>query len=81
MFLSYASRRNSVLALLMVQLGTGIRRLRHARAVEQDAPQPMAGIVFSTVSHVAGGALLLATSVILAIQTRRMITVHAPNQS
>ena len=37
----------------------------------------MAQMVISTVSHVAGGALVLATSVVLAIQTRRMISVHA----
>jgi hypothetical protein len=36
----------------------------------------MAEMVISTVSHVAGGALVLATSVVLAIQTRRMITVQ-----
>ena len=66
----------TVLALLMIQLGLGffayLTRLQWGR----DAVQPMAEMVISTVSHVAGGALVLATSVILAIQTRRMITVH-----
>jgi hypothetical protein len=38
----------------------------------------MASMVVSTVSHVAGGALVLATSVILAIQSRRMIPSQAP---
>jgi len=42
-----------------------------------DAVQPMQIMVVSTVSHVAGGALVLAASVVLAIQTRRMINVHA----
>jgi hypothetical protein len=31
----------------------------------------------STVSHVAWGALVLAASVVLAIQSRRMIDVHS----
>ena len=66
----------TVLALLMIQLGLGffayLTRIQWGR----DAVQPMAEMVISTVSHVAGGALVLATSVILAIQTRRMITVH-----
>jgi cytochrome c oxidase assembly protein subunit 15 len=68
----------TVLALLMIQLGLGffayLTRLQWGR----DAVQPMAEMVISTVSHVAGGALVLATSVILAIQARRMISVHAP---
>jgi len=62
-----------LLALLMVQLGLGffayITRVQWGR----DAVQPTASMVLSTVSHVAGGALVLATSVVLAIQTRRMI--------
>jgi len=62
-----------LLALLMVQLGLGfvsyITRVQWGR----DAVQPLLGMVLSTVSHVGGGALVLATSVVLAIQTRRMI--------
>jgi cytochrome c oxidase assembly protein subunit 15 len=67
-----------MLALLMVQLGLGFASYVTRLQWMLDAPQPTTGIVISTVSHVAGGALLLATTVILAIQTRRMITVHAP---
>ena len=67
-----------LLALLMVQLGLGfvayITRVQFGR----DAIQPMASMVVSTVSHVAGGALVLATSVVLAIQSRRMIPSQAP---
>jgi heme A synthase len=66
-----------VLALLMVQLGLGFASYLTRLQWILDAPQPTTGIVISTVSHVAGGALVLATSVILAIQTRRMITVDA----
>jgi len=66
-----------VLALLMVQLGLGFSSYLTRLQWMLDAPQPTTGIVISTVSHVAGGALVLATSVILAIQARRMITVEA----
>ena len=33
-------------------------------------------MVSSTVAHVAGGALVLASTVVLAIQTWRMISAH-----
>ncbi len=63
-----------LLGLLMVQLGLGffayISRLRWGHNVV-----PM--MVASTVSHVAWGALVLAVSVVLAIQSWRMIRVHA----
>ena len=68
----------TVLALLMIQLGLGFFAYLTRVQWGEDSVQPLAGMVFSTVAHVAGGALLLATSVILAIQTRRMITVHLP---
>ena len=67
-----------LLALLMVQLGLGFASYLTRLRWMIDPPQPTTGIVISTVSHVAGGALVLATSVILAIQTRRMISAHAP---
>ena len=66
-----------LLALLMVQLGLGFAAYLIRLQWMMDAPQPITGIVISTVSHVAGGALVLATCVVLAIQTRRMINVHA----
>ena len=62
-----------LLALLMLQLGLGFVAYITRVQWGQDAVQPMAGMVLSTVAHVAGGALVLATSVVLAIQTRRMI--------
>ncbi len=66
-----------VLALLMVQLGLGfcayLTRLRWGH----DAVQPLQIMVVSTVAHVAWGALVLAATVVLAIQTRRMISVRA----
>lgn len=66
-----------LLALLMLQFGLGFVAYITRVQWGQDAVQPMAGMVLSTVAHVAGGALVLATSVVLAIQTRRMIPSHA----
>lgn len=66
-----------LLALLMLQLALGFVAYVTRVQLGRDAVQPLAGMVLSTVSHVAGGALVLATSVILAIQTRRMIPSHA----
>jgi len=67
----------TVLALLLVQLGLGFFAYLTRLQWDKDAVQPLAEMVISTVSHVAGGALVLATSVILAIQTRRMISVQS----
>ena len=66
-----------LLALLMVQLGLGFASYLTRLQWMVDPPQSTTGIVISTVSHVAGGALVLATCVVLAIQARRMINVHA----
>jgi len=67
----------AVLALLMLQLGLGFVAYITRVQWGNDAVQPLTGMVISTVAHVAGGALVLATSVILAIQSRRMINVRA----
>jgi len=65
-----------LLVLLMVQLGLGfasyVMRLRWLL----DPLQSTTALVFSTVSHVVCGALVLAVSVVLAIQSRRMIRVQ-----
>jgi cytochrome c oxidase assembly protein subunit 15 len=66
-----------LLALLMIQLGLGFCAYLTRLTWGHDAVQPMQVMVVSTVLHVAGGALVLAASVVLAIQTRRMIDVHA----
>jgi cytochrome c oxidase assembly protein subunit 15 len=66
-----------LLSLLMLQLGLGFVAYVTRVQLGRDAVQPMESMVLSTVSHVVGGALVLATSVILAIQTRRMIPSHA----
>jgi len=71
------SPAQAVLVLLMLQLALGF--IAYITRVQwgKDAVQPLMGMVVSTVAHVAGGALVLATTVILAIQTRRMITAKA----
>ena len=65
----------ALLSLLMVQLGLGfgswVTRVEWGR----DAVQPEAAMVWTTVSHVAVGALLLATSVVLAIQAWRHVAI------
>ena len=66
-----------LLVLLMAQLGLGFAAYVTRLQWMLDAPQPTTNIVLSTVAHVAGGAMVLATSVVLAIQTRRMIATHA----
>jgi heme A synthase len=66
-----------LLALLMLQLGLGFAAYLTRLQWMVNPSQPVVVIVISTVSHVAGGALVLATCVVLAIQTRRMINVHA----
>ena len=70
-----------LLALLMVQLGLGFASYITRLQWMIDPPQPTTGIVISTVSHVAGGALVLAVSVVLAIQGYRMIRARVPESA
>lgn len=66
-----------LLGLLMIQLGLGFCSYLTRLTFGHDAVQPMPIMVVSTVSHVAGGALVLAVSVVLAMQSWRMIDAHA----
>ena len=60
-----------LLALLLIQLGLGFAAyLTRVEWVKQ-AAQPMLSMVVATVAHVAVGALVLATSVVLAVQAYR----------
>jgi len=70
-----------VLGLLMLQLGLGFCAYLTRLVWGHDAVQPMQVMVVSTVAHVAGGALVLAATVVLAIQAQRMIAVHAAESS
>ena len=75
-----ALRRPAVLllAVLLVQLGLGFGSFLTKVDWGKDAPQPMLSMVVVTVAHVAVGALLLAASMVLAIQARRHV-VSAPD--
>jgi heme a synthase len=65
-----------LLALLMFQLGLGFAAYLTRLTYGHNAVQPWGIMVVSTVAHVACGALVLAVSVVLAIQSRRMVNVH-----
>ena len=65
----------ALLGLLIAQLCLGFLAFMTRVAWGRDAVQPEFPMVVSTVSHVAVGALLLATAVILAIQVWRHVPV------
>jgi len=71
-----------MLSLLITQLCLGFLTFQTRVVWGRDAVQPELPMVFSTVAHVAIGALLLATTVILAIQVWRHVPVsfeeHVP---
>lgn len=64
-----------LLTLLMVQLALGFGAWLTRVEWGRDAPQPGMTMVYITVSHVAVGALLLATAVVLAIQAWRHVAI------
>ncbi len=64
-----------LLGLLIAQLCLGFLAFLTRVAWGQDAVQPELPMVVSTVAHVAVGALLLATAVVLAIQVWRHVPV------
>ncbi len=72
-----AVRRGAIvmLSLLIAQLGLGFTAFLTRVAWGKNAAQPELPMVVSTVAHVAVGALLLATTVILAIQVWRHVPV------
>ncbi len=72
-----AVRRPAIvmLSLLITQLCLGFTAFLTRIAWGRDATQPELPMVVSTVAHVAVGALLLATTVVLAIQVRRHVPV------
>ena len=74
-----AVRRPAImmLSLLIAQLCLGFTAFLTRVAWGQDAVQPELPMVVSTVAHVAVGALLLATTVILAIQVWRHVPVSS----
>ena len=72
-----AIRRPAIimLSLLIAQLCLGFAAFLTRVAWGKDAIQPELPMVISTVTHVAVGALLLATTVVLAIQVWRHVPV------
>src|SRR6202035_3169076 len=72
-----AVRRPAVvmLSLLITQLCLGFTAFLTRVAWRRGAVQPELPMVASTVAHVAVGALLLATTVVLAIQVWRHVPV------
>jgi cytochrome c oxidase assembly protein subunit 15 len=72
-----AVRRPAILmlSLLITQLCLGFTAFLTRVAWGKDAAQPELPMVVSTVAHVAVGALLLATTVILAIEVWRHVPV------
>ncbi len=72
-----AVRRPAIimLALLITQLCLGFAAFLTRVAWGRDTAQPELAMVISTVAHVAVGALLLATTVVLAIQVWRHVPV------
>ncbi len=74
-----------ILGLLLLQLGLGFAAYLTRVIFGPDAPQPLPSMVYSTVAHVAVGALLLATTFILVVQTHRrnaprtILETDAPN--
>lgn len=72
-----AIRRPAIImiSLLIAQLCLGFAAFLTRVAWGRDAAQPELPMVVSTVSHVAMGALLLATTVVLAIEVWRHVPV------
>ena len=72
-----AMRRPAIvmLSLLITQLCLGFTAFHTRVAWGRDTAQPELPMVVSTVAHVAVGALLLATTVVLAIQVWRHVPV------
>jgi cytochrome c oxidase assembly protein subunit 15 len=64
-----------VLSLLIAQLCLGFAAFMTRVARGHDAVQPELPMVISTVAHVAVGALLLASTVVLAVQVWRHVPV------
>lgn len=67
----------ALLVLLLVQLGLGFAAYLTRVEWGKQAAQPMLSMVAATVAHVAVGALVLATSVVLAVQAYRHTSPQA----
>ena len=77
-----ALRRTAIilLSLMMVQLCLGFLSFLTKVVWGAQAAQPLPPMVISTVSHVAVGALMLATSVVMALQAWRHVAIPQEEQ-
>jgi cytochrome c oxidase assembly protein subunit 15 len=66
----------TILALMTAQLGLGFAAYLTRVEWGRDAAQPYESLIITTVSHVATGALLLATAFVLAVQSRRVLAAQ-----
>ena len=67
----------TIIGLLLIQLGFGFAAYLTRVVWGKNAVQPLPSMVSTTVTHVAIGALLLATSFVLEEQVRRHL-LNAP---
>jgi cytochrome c oxidase assembly protein subunit 15 len=67
----------ALLMLLAVQITLGVASYITRVIWDQGAPAPLVSMIVSTVAHVACGALVLVTAVILAIQIHRHVAEPA----
>ncbi len=70
-----------LLTLLLAQLTLGFAVYITRVELAMGGPHPGISLVITTVSHVAVGALLLATSLVLAIQTTRQVAITRSDPS
>ncbi len=68
---------NILMGLLTLQIMLGFGAFVTRVILSKDNPAPMTSLVITTVAHVAVGALVLASTVVLAIQARRNLIVSA----
>lgn len=67
----------TIIGLLLIQVGVGFSAYLTRVVWGKNAVQPLPSMVSTTVSHVAIGALLLATSFVLEEQVRRHLVAKA----
>ena len=75
---SFLTRPATVaLVLLVVQLFLGLAAYM-TRLVSPNDPQPLNPMIGITVAHVACGALVFATTILLTLRTYKVLGAHAP---
>jgi heme A synthase len=67
-----------LLGLIVLQLALGFGAYLTRVEWGKDAPQPLVAMVVTTVAHVIVGALVLATTAVLALQVRQHMAPRKP---